>query len=147
MKIDRTEERCDCRYISWTTTKWSVRRDVITYAKCLSDIRKIYPKVASDFKKNFFRISKLAAQYVCMLVRNTKISSQYFGHHVSDIVSDTQKPFRICYDASPYNGISVMRWQELKGANIKCDVDENLRPSDETKSKDEWMEDTKQNPS
>ncbi len=83
------------------TNAHKVKRVVISHPKSLSDIRKIYSKVVTDFRINFFGYQNL--QYACMLeIQNiSDFSSQCFGYHISDIVSDIRKPFRICYEASP----------------------------------------------
>ena len=59
-------------FIMVTSFQLLIRWGVTICPISLSDIRKIYPKVVSDFRRNFFRISKLV-WYVCM--RNTNVSN------------------------------------------------------------------------
>ncbi len=62
-------------------------------------------KIKTMYRGHMELFPKFAVLYVCMLeMRNVSdFSSQYFGYHIhiSDIVLDIRKAFRICYDASP----------------------------------------------
>ena len=88
--------------ISTTLLPWNSHAAIQTDMQQLQDIRKTYPKVVSDFWRNFSDINT-CVQYVCMLeIRNVSdFSSQCFGYHISDIASDIRKAFWIYYDASP----------------------------------------------
>ncbi len=61
-----------------------LRLGVITNSESLSDIRKAYLKTSFNFENI------------------SNYQSQCFRYHISDIVPDIRKAFRICYDASPY---------------------------------------------
>ncbi len=51
-----------------------------------------------------FRISQVKA---------SDITFRIIGYHISDIVSDTRKAFRICYDTSPYLNRRSLPSEEL----------------------------------
>ncbi len=74
-----------------------IRRDVITYQKSLSNIRKTS---RSYFRMNFFRIceQEFALDRLHLIVKNIlDFLSNCFGYHSRDIVLDVQKAFQICY--------------------------------------------------
>ena len=86
-----------------------LRRSVITYPKNLSDIRKTYLKVASDFTRNFFSyiVIRLCSGFFKSMFRISHFGYRFryrisfrisnFGYRFRYLIY----AFRLCYDASP----------------------------------------------
>ncbi len=61
-----------------------------------------YLQAVQDFRRIFLDQNSPFNYFYMLEIRNVSdFSSRCFGRHISDIVSDIRKPFRISYEASP----------------------------------------------